>query len=381
MKIAFVSTILHYRWGGADALWTPAAEAAVARGDRVLLALSPLTAAHPRIAAMRAAGAIVAARSAPAGPPPLAARLAQRVRSRLGARDPLLATLGDFQPDLVVFSLGGTYDLVGHRPVVDWLERTATPFHVIANFQEEHPSLSDDDIAFTRAVFDRALSVNFNSTRNLLVTRRHLLSPLAHARVFQYPLRWQPSDRTPWPESPFAELTAVARLERVKGLPLLLHALAEIGAGFPDWRLHLHGTGPQEPYLRATAAHLGLQERVQFHGFTASLRDVWARSHLFVSPALDEGVPMTIPEAMLCGRPVLATCVGGAEDWLRHGETGFLCPAPTVPLLAATLREAARARPQWPAMGAAAADAALARYRAEDHLALLQPVPAIPSRS
>jgi glycosyltransferase involved in cell wall biosynthesis len=82
---------------------------------------------------------------------------------------------------------------------------------------------------------------------------------------------------------------------------------------------------------------------------------------------------MTIPEAMLCQRPVLATCVGGAEDWLTHGSTGFLCPLPDTGSLAASLLEALAARDCWEAIGQAAALAARQRYLPTDYLRLLAP--------
>lgn len=80
---------------------------------------------------------------------------------------------------------------------------------------------------------------------------------------------------------------------------------------------------------------------------------------------------MTIPEAMLHGRPVLATRVGGAEDWIEDGATGWLCPAPTLELLADSLARAWRDRTRWPQMGQAARRAAKARYRPDGHLQLI----------
>lgn len=369
MKIAFISTVLHFPWGGADTLWTHAAEAASARGDTLLLALSPATAAHPRIAALRQRGAVVFSRTPPAASPGLLQRAARKLRQRLAPQDPLVAALATFQPDRVVFSLGGTYDLLLVRDVAAWLLATRTSFRLVANWQAEHPHLADDDIAWTSHIFNAAAGLHFVSTRNLLTTRRHLLAALPNASVIQNPLRWQPADTPPWPTAPGTRLATVSRLADNKGIHLLLHALA--AAGLPDWQLGIFGTGPQEAYLRATVAHLGLGARVQFRGHVAALRELWADHHLLVSPAIDDGVPMTIPEAMLCARPVLATCVGGAEDWISHGETGFLCPAPTVPLLTAALREAALSRDRWADLGLAAAHSARARLRSDDHLALL----------
>lgn len=370
MKIAFVSTILHFPWGGADTLWTRAAEAAVARGDTVLLAIAASTAAHPRIAALRAAGALVFERALP-GPDRWSDRLRRKCGFPLDAEAPLNAALARFRPDLVVINQGGTYDLLLQPRLIASLQAAGTPFRVIANWQQENPSLPAAEIAVIRTVLEAAQAVFFVSTRNLAVTRRHLRTALPRARVVHNPLRWQPGDAPPWPDEGPARLATVSRFAEGKGLHLLLHALAGLGPALPAWRLTLHGEGPEEASLRALTAWLGLEERVRFAGHVASLPAIWSGHELLCSPALDEGVPMTIPEAMLCSRPALATCVGGAEDWLRDGETGFLCPAPTVPLLAAALQRAFSVRACWAAMGRAAAAAAQAHYRPGDFQLLI----------
>jgi glycosyltransferase involved in cell wall biosynthesis len=371
MKIAFVSTILSYPWGGADTLWTRAAEAACDRGDQLLIFISPAVAGHPRVSALNARGAKLVILD-PSKPRP---SLGSRLRRRLGlTRSPdtgLIAALRSFQPDLVVFSQGSTYDLVLHPQLMFWLRASGTKYRIIVNWQQEHPQLDDAEIACIREVFAAADSINFVSTRNLDVTRRHLLEPLPNARVIQNPLRWHAADVAPWPADAVARLATVSRLAEDKGIQLLLQSLANAGTALPDWQLNIFGQGPYEARLRETAAHLGLGERVRFRGYVKELRSIWAANQLMVSPSLDDGVPMTIPEAMLCERPVLATAVGGAEDWLRHGETGFLCPAPTLPLLTAMLQTAFSARDRWTAMGHAAAAAAQARYQPNDYLTLL----------
>lgn len=286
-----------------------------------------------------------------------------------GRREPLQAALDAFAPDVVIFSFSGTYDLALEPGLRNWLSLRRPRFRIIANWQAEHPRLAPADVAATASILCAADRIFFVSRRNLSATRRHLLLELPNATVVQNPLRWQPDDATPWPETDGPRLATVSRLDFGKGIQLLLHALAELRG--ESWALRIHGQGDYEPALRATAAHLGLADRVEFAGYVPSLREIWARGHLLCSPAIDDGVPMTIPEAMLCGRPVLATCVGGAEDWIDHARTGFLVPAPTVPLLADGLRGALAARSRWPELGRAAAAAAQARYRPEDYLQLI----------
>lgn len=373
MNIAFISTILSHPWGGADTLWTHAAEAAAARSDRLLISVSPLVASHPRVAALAQSGARIVLRAQAQSAPGIGARIARRVVRALRSADPLLAALAEFRPDLVIFSLGGTYDLILQREWIGWLSESGTAFRLIANWQYEHPRLSEQDLATMREVFASADSVNFVSSRNLEATRRHLLQRLPNARVLQNPLRWTPSDTPPWPRSNAIGLATVSRLDEAKGIHLLLHALSGCRVERQDWLLNIYGIGPQERYLKDTVAYLKLEPLVRFHGYVGSLRAIWEANHLMISAAIDEGVPMTIPEAMLCERPVLATRVGGAEDWIEHGRTGFLCDSTTVPLLTRSLQTAIESRRELQDMGQSAAAAARSRYRPNDHLLLIDP--------
>ena len=370
MKIAFISTILGYPWGGADTLWTRAAEAASERGDELLVSVSPEVAASPRITALVARGARLVARTPAAPPKTIGARVARKIGKLGGRTDPLVAALQEFRPGLVIVSLGGTYDLIHYPALVDWFAASGSRFRLIANWQQETPVLSEADRQLAHRSLALADQVRFVSTRNLLVTRRHLLDPLPKAGVIQNPLRWTPADVSPWPASSTARLATVSRLDIGKGIQLLLHALAALPSR-DAWQLNIYGRGPAENYLRATVNHLRLSDRVIFRGYVNGLRSIWAENQLLVSPSLEDGVPMTIPEAMLCARPVLSTAVGGAEDWLTDDVSGFLCPAPTLPLLTATLARALAAQSRWPAMGEAAAASAPRRYLPDDFLQLL----------
>jgi len=57
---------------------------------------------------------------------------------------------------------------------------------------------------------------------------------------------------------------------------------------------------------------------------------IWSLNHVLVMPSRFEGLPLAIIEAMLCGRPVIATDVAGHAEVIENGVTGFLADAPTV---------------------------------------------------
>jgi glycosyltransferase involved in cell wall biosynthesis len=374
MKIAFVSSILWHPWGGADALWTLAADAALARGDEVLIAVSEVAAPHPRVQALAARGARIVIRPRSDRVPTLRERIVRKARERLHQPDRLVRAMRAFSPATVICSGGGTYDLILEPALCAWLRSSGTPYRVIANFQREHPLDDEPDRARVRDILAAADRIFFVSNRNLEVTRRHLLIPLANAECIHGCMVHNAITAPgplPWPDGSILSFATVGRLEPVKGVDLLLHSLAA-GLGRVDgWRLNIYGRGRQREYLEECARCAGLSGRVRFPGFAPSIEDVWRENHLLVSPAIDEGIPMTIIEAMLCGRAVLATDVGAAAEWIEPGRTGFLCPAPTKALLEETLREAWSGRSELRTMGESASVSVRARYRPDDFLRIL----------
>jgi glycosyltransferase involved in cell wall biosynthesis len=369
VRIAFVSTVLGYPWGGADAPWTSAAEFAVARGDHVMMAISEKTSRHERVAGLIGRGAALFLRAAPEWPVPLWKRAWNRRPWKGSPSRKLTASIRSFAPDLLVFSCGGTYDPILEPELIEWLRAAGIPYRIIANLQQEHPTIDEAQRQKAREILNAADRIFCVSPRNLEITRLHLLSPLPNAECIHGCMVHNPLPTTSnlaWsPPEPWS-LACVARLEPVKGVEILLAALAAGLGGAPGWRLNIYGRGPQREYLEACAGFCGIADRVQFCGFVPDLDDVWRLNHLLVSPAIDEGVPMTIPEAMFRGRAVLATRVGGATEWIDHGRTGFICPAPTMDLLALSLREAWDERLRWREMGEAAAVRARAMYRPDD---------------
>lgn len=65
-------------------------------------------------------------------------------------------------------------------------------------------------------------------------------------------------------------------------------------------------------------------ETIPYERDPARLRGLYNRADLVVLPALWEGMPNAVLEAMACARPVLASACGGVPDVLREGETGYL---------------------------------------------------------
>jgi len=122
---------------------------------------------------------------------------------------------------------------------------------------------------------------------------------------------------------------SVGRLEAVKDQLTLVLAFNELCRQRPDdrrLRLVLVGDGSLRNKIEELVARQGLQDRVWLAGTRDDVPRLLAALDVFVLPSLAEGISNTILEAMACGLPVVASRVGGNEELLKEGETGFLVP-------------------------------------------------------
>ena len=140
-----------------------------------------------------------------------------------------------------------------------------------------------------------------------------------------------------------------------EGLHLLVEAVRQMRARHAKLRLLLVGGGPQEAALKAQVAQHGMQDTVIFTGRVPhsevqryyELIDVLAYPRLPIR--LTELVtPLKPLEAMAQGRVFVASNVGGHRELVRHGETGYLCPAGDAAALEQGLEAALAQREQWP---------------------------------
>lgn len=120
---------------------------------------------------------------------------------------------------------------------------------------------------------------------------------------------------------------AVGRLDVQKGLGDLLEAAEQITPDRPRFRLAIVGDGPQRDWIDAEiAARPVLSGRVLRLGRRDDVPGLLRSADLLVHPALWEGMPNAVLEAMAAGLPVVATAVEGAEELVVPGQTGWLVP-------------------------------------------------------
>jgi len=120
----------------------------------------------------------------------------------------------------------------------------------------------------------------------------------------------------------------VGNLIPVKGLSTLLTAFAHLTKHMENALLILVGTGELETKLRNQSSSLGILSRVRFVGSVPHGEiPTWIRAcDVFCLPSLNEGCPTVILEALSCGRPVVASRVGGIPELITNEAQGILVP-------------------------------------------------------
>jgi glycosyltransferase involved in cell wall biosynthesis len=144
----------------------------------------------------------------------------------------------------------------------------------------------------------------------------------------------------------------VARLVPVKDHRTLLDAFARFQAVRPDAHLTLVGDGPERAALEEHAALLDLDRAVTFVGARGEVASILAAFDVFALASRSEGISLTLLEAASAGLPVVATRVGGNDEVVVDGETGFLVPAGDPAAFAEALAVLSE-RPSRATMGAA----------------------------
>lgn len=163
-------------------------------------------------------------------------------------------------------------------------------------------------------------------------------------------------------------VVALGNLYPVKGHADLVEAQALLATRFPRLHVAIAGRGELEGTLLARARALGVDDRFHLLGLRSDVANVLAGADIFALPSLSEGIPLALLEAMLAGRPIVATAVGGVPAVLCGGQAGLLVPPGEPVALAAALGRLLDDGAEARRLGAAAALRATQEYGVETML-------------
>lgn len=117
----------------------------------------------------------------------------------------------------------------------------------------------------------------------------------------------------------------IASIEKRKGQEDLIHAFDLLKKKYENIELHLLGQGSNEKVCKNLVAELNLDSSVHFHGYHRNIQKFFQyKDTVFVLPSYDEGLPISILEALSCEVPVISTNIAGIPECVYENINGFL---------------------------------------------------------
>ncbi len=123
-------------------------------------------------------------------------------------------------------------------------------------------------------------------------------------------------------------IATVARLFELKGHEYIIESAREIIKRHKNVTWFFIGDGLLRGQLEKQIANANLKKHFRLAGLMPPERigELLHASDILVHPSLREGLARTLPQALLCGRPVISFDVDGAKEVVINNETGFLIP-------------------------------------------------------
>lgn len=121
-------------------------------------------------------------------------------------------------------------------------------------------------------------------------------------------------------------LATIGNLTRPKNYPLLIEVANRLRSGGVRLKVVVYGEGPMRPELEAKVRQLDLTENFVFCGQDGDARKRVAAADIFVFTSWGEGMANALLEGALAGLPIVTTAVGGSDDVVVDGVSGFVVP-------------------------------------------------------
>lgn len=164
------------------------------------------------------------------------------------------------------------------------------------------------------------------------------------------------------------QLLYVGQLLRGKGLDCLLNALQKVKT---DFKLKVLGDGPFLQECQKLTNDLGLDKKVEFHGFVPhdQMTQFYAKASCGVVPSVwPEPFGMVGLEFMKHSLPVVAFDSGGISDWLHDGENGYLVPHMDIAKMAERIDQLLSNKPFAKQMGKKGREIITKDFNFESHM-------------
>jgi glycosyltransferase involved in cell wall biosynthesis len=213
----------------------------------------------------------------------------------------------------------------------------------ISHVRNHYPSMPRREKSFLLPV-ELFVFVSKNTRENFALSRGRRRSRILYdvPGVIYKPVEDRAAARAHFGLPPRGHVFGMAaRVSPQKDFPTLIQAAKIVAEKLPDCCFLIAGDHQLEaphrahyesllPLLEAT----GMRDRFFFAGFQAEMSPFYGAIDTFVLSSNWEGLPTVVLEAVMYGRPVVSTEVGGIAEAIQDGVNGFLVPPKSPELLA-----------------------------------------------
>lgn len=119
-----------------------------------------------------------------------------------------------------------------------------------------------------------------------------------------------------------ASFVFIGRVVREKGVGELVNAFRGVVKKYPEATLNIYGDGEISDFKELSSGC----ENIHFCGVTNEPLKALAENQFFVLPSYMEGLSLSLLEAAMMKKTIIATDVGGNSEIIKNGETGLLVP-------------------------------------------------------
>lgn len=328
-KILFVTTMAGNPWGGSEELWSSMAK--TAHNNKIDTAISYYNWKNTpsKITNLKDLGISCFPRKRILGDNFLHKIIFKLNEHVFGLRQ-LKNIENKFKPNHMIISMGGFCDLE-LAVIQKFLLKTNINFSLIVHVNPENRYFNLMTVRKMNEICDKAKKVFFVSKRLLEIAKRQTGFEFKNAEIILNPVNLSKNDLVKYNGlSSKLNMACVGRVNfSVKGQALLIQVLAQQKWRDRDFTLNFYGKGPDQDLLKFLILKHKLDSKVFLRGHVNDIRnDIWSKNQILIMPSYYEGLPLSLVEAMLCGRTAVSTDVGGAREVLSD-DNGFFASAAT----------------------------------------------------
>lgn len=130
----------------------------------------------------------------------------------------------------------------------------------------------------------------------------------------------------------------VGRVVDYKGIKELVEAFRIVRKGYPEATLNIYGAGEIDKFKKIVG------EGVKFYGETSEPLKALAENEIFVLPSYKEGLSLSLLDAAMMEKTIIATNIDGNPEVVEDGKTGLLVPAKNAKALAVAMEKVLKDR-------------------------------------